>query len=350
MIQCNQMNVNVYKSKNSITMNDIAREAGVSVATVSRFINNETSVSAAKAERIQAVIQQFHYKPNLYARGLKTNRAMQIMLIVPDITNPYYARLYDVVQNIAHKEKYVVILFNTNEEEENEFKAIELLSELNCDGVIFCSVSENFEIVERLKAFNKPVVASSSFEYRYFDTVHGIKPGQGVYLGTKYLLENGHRVIGFAGGNPKSILNDRRYSGYKRALAEYGISAEQQYCFSHSFTLEGGYQAGEYFSRHINRLSAVACANDMIAIGMMQYFDKVGIQVPKDISIVGMDNIAMSEVVRPALTTVSNNSEEFAEKAARLLFDRVLHGYEGAAREVFCDRTLVERETVLRRS
>ena len=328
-------------------MNDIAREAGVSVATVSRFINNETAVSSEKAERIKKVIQEFRYKPNLYARGLKTNRAMQIMLIVPDIKNPYYARLYDVLQSIAHKEKYVVILFNTNEDEANEFKAIELLDELNCDGVIFCSTSDNPEIIEKLKELNKPVVSSSSFEYRYFDTVHGIKPGQGVYIGTKCLLENGHRTIGFAGGNPNSILNDRRYSGYKRALGEYGIQVDPQYCFSHSFTLEGGYQAGEYFAKYLQHLSAVVCANDMIAIGLMQYFDKTGIRVPADVSIVGMDNIAMSEVVRPALTTVTNNSEEFAEKAAQLLFDRVLRGYEGEARELFCGRTLVERETVL---
>lgn len=329
-------------------MNDIAREAGVSVATVSRYINNENAVRAEKAERIRNVIEELHFTPNRYARGLKTNRAMQIMLIVPDIKNPYYARLYDVLQNIAHREKYIVILFNTNEEEANEFRAIELLSEINCDGVIFCSVSDKPEIIERLRALNKPVVASSSFESRCFDTVHGMLPGQGVYLGTKCLLDNGHRRIGFAGGNPKSILNDRRHSGYKRALEEYGITADERYCFSHSFTLEGGYRAGEYFAKHIGEISAVACANDMIAIGMMQYFDKVGVKVPSDISIVGMDNIDMSEMVRPALTTVTNNSEEFAEKAADLLFDRVLRGYESEPREVFCGRTLVERETVLR--
>lgn len=327
-------------------MNDIAREAGVSVATVSRFINNDAAVSPEKAERINKTIQKFRYKPNRYARGLKINRAMQIMLIVPDIKNPYYARMYDVLQGIAYKEKYVVILFNTNESEANEFQAIELLGELNCDGVIFCSVSDNLEIIKKLQELHKPVVSSSSFDYRYFDTVHGIAPGQGVYLGTKFLLEKGHREIGFAGGNPKSVLNERRYSGYKRALREYGIEAKREYCFSDSFTLEGGYQAGEYFAKNLNRISAVSCANDMIAIGMMQYFEKAGIKVPEDVSIVGMDNIGMSEVVRPALTTVTNNSDEFAQKAARLLFDRVLRDYEGEAREEFCDRTLVERETV----
>lgn len=340
------MNENVYKSKKSITMNDIAREAGVSVATVSRFINNEMFVSPEKAERIQKAIDKFHYVPNRYARGLKTQRAMQIMLIVPDIKNPYYAKLYDVLQSIAHREKFIVILYNTNEDEENELKAIDLVNELNCDGIVFCSVSDKKEIIEKLSALGKPVVSSSSFDSKIFDTVHGVKPGQGVYLGTRYLLDNGHREIGFAGGNPRSVLNSRRFFGYRRAMEEENLPVKEEYCFSDSFSLEGGYKAGEYFSALPVRPTAVVCANDLIAIGMMQYFAKIGVDVPGDLSIVGMDNISMSEMIRPALTTVFNDSEEFAVKAAELLFDRILRGYEGEAREAFCERKLIVRESV----
>lgn len=342
------MDVNVYKSQKAITMHDIAREAGVSVATVSRFINHETAVGEEKSRRIQAAIDKFDYTPNRYAKGLKISRSMQIMLIVPDIKNPYYARLYDVLQSIAHSEKYVVILYNTNESEESEFHALHLVSELNCDGVVFCSVSDGDEILSCMQKLHKPIVASSSFEKKLFDTVHGIKPGQGVYLGTKYLLDNGHARIGFAGGNPRSVLNDRRMSGYRRAMEERGIPVREEYFYSNAFSLEGGYRAGEYFARLPDRPTAIACANDMIAIGIMQYFRTVGIRVPEDVSIVGMDNISMSEIVKPALTTVVNDSAEFAQKAAQLLFDRLLHGYKGGPRELFCGRTLVVRDSVKR--
>ena len=341
-----KMDVNVYNSQKAITMHDIAREAGVSVATVSRFINNDGVVGADKSKRIQAAIEKFDYTPNRFAKGLKISRSMQIMLIVPDIKNPYYARLYDVLQNIAHREKYVVILYNTNESEESEFNALRLVSELNCDGVVFCSVSDGEEILARMQKLHKPIVASSSFEKKLFDTVHGIKPGQGVYLGTKYLIENNHTRIGFAGGNPRSVLNDRRMSGYCRAMQESTIPIRDEYVFSNAFSLEGGYRAGEYFARLTDRPTAIACANDMIAIGIMQYFRTVGIRVPEDISIVGMDNISMSEIVKPALTTVVNDSAEFAEKAAQLLFDRLLHGYKGGPRELFCGRTLIVRDSV----
>ncbi len=329
-------------------MNDIAKEANVSVATVSRFINNGSLVRGERAERIRAAIEKFGYVPNRYARGLKISRSMQIMLVVPDIKNPYYARLYDVIQSIAHREHYVVILYNTNEEEESEDHAIRLVSELNCDGIIFCSVSDSEEVAEKLRRLNKPVVSSSGFRSHLFDTVHGVQPGQGLYLGTKYLLENGHRRIAFAGGNPKSVLNDRRLSGYRRAIEEAGIGFDEKYIFSNSFTLEGGYLAGQYFTRLTERPTAVACANDMIAIGLMQYFNSVGINVPDDISVVGMDNIAMSEIVKPGLTTVSNDSGEFAEKAAKLLFDRILYGYAGEPRESICSRTLIVRGSVRR--
>ena len=327
-------------------MNDIAKEAGVSVATVSRYINNDTFVDEEKALKIEEAIKKYNYVPNRIARGLKMRRTMQIMLVVPDIKNPYYAKMYDVVQSIAYNEKYTVLLFNTNEDPTNEINAIRLISELNCDGIIFCSTSDNQEIIDALSKLNKPIVCSSSFDKKLFDTVHGVKPGQGVYLGTTHLISKGHKKIAFAGGNPKSILNNRRYSGYKRALEENNISINENYYFSKSFTLEGGYQAGEYFASLKDRPTAIACANDMIAIGIMQYFSSVGIEVPKDISIVGMDDIAMSEIVKPSLTTVKNDSSEFAEKAIKLLFERMSGEYQGSAREEFCKRLLIERNTV----
>ncbi len=342
------MDVNVYNTPRAVTMHDIAREAGVSVATVSRFINNEGAVGEEKSRRIRAAIEKFDYTPNRFAKGLKISRSMQIMLIVPDIKNPYYARLYDVLQSIAHREKYVVILYNTNESEENEFNALRLVAELGCDGVVFCSVSDGEEILKSLQKLHRPIVSSSGFDRKLFDTVHGVKPGQGVYLGTRHLLENGHKKVAFAGGNPRSVLNDRRMSGYRRAMQEAGLPVRDGYIFSSAFSLEGGYRAGEYFAQLSERPTAIACANDMIAIGIIQYLRTVGIRVPEDISIVGMDNISMSEIVKPALTTVVNDSAEFAEKAAQLLFDRLIGGYKGEPRELFCGRTLVERDSVRR--
>ena len=333
------------KYNKNITMNEIAIEAGVSVATVSRYINKQ-KVSEKRAKKVEEAIKKFNFKPNLAAKGLKTSKSNQIMLVVPDITNPYYSNMYNVVQELSSKKGYVAILYNTNESIENEKKAIDLIYQLNCDGVIFCSTTDNKEIIDRLTNLDKPVVSSSSFESGVFDTVHGRISGYGVYIGTNYLINKGHRLIGYAGGPTDSIYNKRRYSGFIRSLNEHNIKFDEKYNHSSLFSIDGGRETAKYFMSLDKMPSAIACANDMIAIGIIYFFTEHGIKVPEDVSIVGMDNINLSELIKPALTTVTNDSGEFAEKAIKLLFDRIDGTYSGSSREEICSRVLIERQTV----
>ena len=181
-----------------------------------------------------------------------------------------------------------------------------------------------------------------------FDTVHGIKSGQGVYLGTSHLIEYNHVKIAYAGGTPHSILNKRRLSGYERAMREHKLPIRKEYEFAGAFTVQGGIAAGEYFCRLPEMPTAVACANDMIAIGVMQYLQRIGKRVPEDVSVVGMDNVEYAEYFNPSITTVSNDSSEFADKAMDLLFSRIDGSYEGKPRECLCDRRLIVRNSTRR--
>lgn len=340
----------IVKKKKSLTMNDVARVAGVSNATVSRYINNQSCVTKKTGKKIEAAIKMLNYRPNRTARSLKTNRAMQIMMIVPDIKNLYYADMYKTIQKIAYKHNYSVILFSTDQETNKEIEAINLVKELGCDGLIFCSIYDDEKVLAELKNLDIPIVTSNTFDKLIFDTVHGIRRGQGVYIGTCHLLEYGHKRIGYAGGNPDSILNVRRESGYKEALQEHGIPIDEELIFSSSFDIHGGTVAGEYFAGLNERPTAIACANDMIAIGIIQHFNRVGISVPDDVSIVGMDNIEFTEFFKPTITTVSNDSSEFATKAMHLLLSRMAGEYTGPPREEVCERKLIVRQTVKRLS
>ncbi len=128
-------------------------------------------------------------------------------------------------------------------------------------------------------------------------------------------------------------------------MNEHGLPIRKEYEFAGAFTVQGGIAAGEYFSSLPEMPTAVACANDMIAIGLMQYFQRNGIQVPDDVSVVGMDNIEYAEYFNPSITTVTNDSGEFAEKAMSLLFSRIDGSYTGDPRECLCDRRLIVRNS-----
>ena len=335
------MDVNVYNTPRAVTMHDIAREAGVSVATVSRFINNEGAVGEEKSRRIRAAIEKFDYTPNRFAKGLKISRSMQIMLIVPDIKNPYYARLYDVLQSIAHREKYVVILYNTNESEENEFNALRLVAELGCDGVVFCSVSDGEEILKSLQKLHRPIVSSSGFDRKLFDTVHGVKPGQGVYLGTRYLLENGHQKVAFAGGNPRSVLNDRRMSGYRRAMQEAGLPVRTEDMCVSGFRMEEGYARAKDLlqARHPD---GIFCATDAIAIGAMQACRELGLRVGEDVLIAGVGDTTLGQVTATPLTTAHLHYKTSGQEAAQLLL-RLLSSQGAGVRNVCLGYEIMER-------
>jgi LacI family transcriptional regulator len=272
------------------------------------------------------------------------NRSTQIMMIVPDIENPFYSVAYKVVQDIALQKGYTVTLYNSNGIEGNELNAIEIAHGLKIDGLIFCSINDYPQVFKALKDFGKPVVASNSFGELNFDTVHSIK-GQGLYVTTNYLLSLGHTKIAYAGGDENSVLNERRFTGYQKALSEAGINLRPEYVFNFDFSMEGGYRAAKYFIGLSELPAAIACANDLIAMGVIQTLIGNGNRVPEDVSVTGMDNIEFSKLCMPPITTVTNNSREFAENCMELLLTRISQEYEGAPREYLTSRKLVVRES-----
>ncbi|MDR0831851.1 MAG: LacI family transcriptional regulator [Bacillales bacterium] len=328
-------------------MNDVARLANVSNATVSRYLNSKTFVDKEKAQAIEKAVEVLNYKQNKIARFLKTDKTMQIMMVVPDIENPYYAKMYKTIQKLAYKNDYTVLLFNTDDKKEKEKEALKLVDELRVDGLIFCSTNDYPEVIEGLKQVNACIVSSNSFDNFYFDTVHANK-GESVYLGTKHLLDYGHLNIGYAGGTVGSILNKRRKGGYIRALQERNISIKEENIFDYSFSIEGGLKAGEYFSKRKD-ITGVACANDLIAMGIIQYYIKNNLKLPQELSIVGVDDIEYASYYNPSITTVKNDPEEFAINAMNLLLSRLDGTYSGVSREVFSSRRLIIRESTRRK-
>jgi len=329
------------------TIRDIAKEAGVSIATVSRFLNGSGYVDSETRNKLEYITNKFNYKPSRAAQSLKTGKSRQIMLVVPDICNPFYSTMAKTVQFLAKEKGYIVTLYNTNEIISEEISSIKASSQICAEGIILCSIYIRDEVIEELEQSGIHAVVANSYEKTAFDSVHGLRGG-GTYLAAKHLINLGHRRIAFAGGPKDSAIESSRYYGYLRALSEADLETDHRYCFEMGFSEESGYKAGKYFSALIPAPTAVCCANDLIALGLLTAFNESGIRVPEDLSVTGMDNIPFTNVSRPRLTTVTNDSSAFAESAVRLLFDRIQGSYWGPPREVVIPRQLIVRDSTSR--
>jgi len=325
------------------TIRDVAKEAGVAISTISRYLNQSGYVDTETGLRIASAVQSLNYMPTRAAQTLKTRRSRQIMLVVPDIGNPFYSEMAKVVQASARDRGYALVLYNTNESTSEEIEAIRTADATQSDGIILCSIHVRDEVVQSLVSTGTPAILANSYEHCPFDTVHGVR-GAGTLVSMRHLLELGHRRIAFAGGPADAETAVRRKFGYHQALTEAGISLDETLCFEMGFSEQAGYKAGKYFSSLRRLPTAICCANDLIALGVLEALTESGLQVPEQISVTGMDNIPFTHLSRPPLTTVTNDSTEFGRHVSRLLFER-LEGYLGPPREVLVERRLVIRSS-----
>lgn len=320
------------------TIQDVANTANVSVATVSRFINGSAFVLPETAKRIEQAIQELNYHPNIMARALKTEKTHTIMMIVPDISNSYYAEQYKIVQRIGEQSQYTTILYNSNQLLENELHAISLAQKHRCDGLIFQSVFRNAESIQRLKMLQIPVVTPP-----YFEKKKDFEPA--IYNTTRYLISLGHKSILYVGGARQTWTNTLRRNGFKKAMDEAGLKYNPNEWYEIEFSPEAGYKAGKSINTLKDKPTAICAANDQLAIGLMLAFQEAGIRVPNDISVTGMDDNEYARLLDPPLTTVRNDPAPIAKH----MIEKLLHMIE-RDKPLPEDLTLSQAEVIIRGS
>lgn len=331
-------------TKKSVTVKDVAREANVSFSTVSRYLNSSGYVDVKTGEKIDEVIKRLNYRPNRIAQSLKTKSSKNIVLIVPDIQNPFYSKMANQIQHLTLMEGYTVTLLDSEESYENEIKGIHLAQDMSADGIIFASVSKHKSILDELDRCNISSVLVNSYDSCQFDTIHGVRE-QSTYLTTRHLINLGHHKIGFAGGAIGTVIGNSRKNGYIKAMQEAGIPVREDYMFEMGFSSDAGRKCGYYFSALNELPTAICCANDMIALGVLQALSQQGIRVPDQISITGVDDIMYGDLCNPRLTTVTNDSNEFAHYAVKALIERMNGTYSGEARELLISHELIVRDS-----
>ncbi len=302
------------------TIKDVAKKAGVSVATVSYVINGTRNVAPETAARVRAAMEELSYHPNAVAQSLRTRTTHVIGAVISDISNPFFATLIRGAEDCARENGYSLLICNTSEKLENELVYLQLLSRKRVDGMIIAPTGKNDGLIKDLIERGMQIV--------FIDRkVEGVaapavlsENEEGAYQATRYLIEQGHRKIGIVLGLPHVSTTTERLHGYERALAEAGIAADPSLIVYGHSQVEGARKASVTLLDRADRPSAVFATNNLMTIGLMMAIHDLELRCPQDVSVIGFDDFDWAAAFNPPLTTVAQDPYLIGEKAVEILF------------------------------
>jgi DNA-binding LacI/PurR family transcriptional regulator len=327
------------------TIYDVARLAGVSTATVSRALNGTGQVAEAKRAAIDAAVEQLGYRPNTIARSLVTRSTQTIALLLPEITNPFYADLVAGIQQLTLERDYTMLLCTTDFDAEQEERYLRLLRAKHVDGALVDGLVLPPERIARFVEDGFPIVClDRDVNSREVPLVQ-VDNRMGARLATEHLLALGHARIAHIMGAPLRI-SEERLLGYQGALETAGIAPDSSLVALGNFTETGGHDAmEELLAGAGGGLTAVFAANDLSAIGAINAIVASGRSVPGDISVVGFDDLRLARYTSPPLTTIRQPAGEIARHATELLLGMIAGRRPGRLRHLFPPELVVRDST-----
>ncbi|MCG8483936.1 MAG: LacI family transcriptional regulator [Clostridia bacterium] len=335
----------------NVTIKDIAKKANVSIATVSRVINNKSEgVGPETRERILNIIKESNYHPSRIAQGMVTKKTNILGLILPDISNPFFPDLVRGVEDTASHYGYNLVLCNSDKNSDKEEAYIRVLKENNAAGIIYTSVVKRKEKNIKLLLKNKIpfVIMDRSINISNVPKVY-TNNIFGMHEMVEYLINNGHRCIAYISGPKYNSSSEQRLKGFKKALNDAGITIDLELIKDGDYSINSGKACMTEILKTGKCFTAVACANDLMALGALEVLKDKGIRVPQEISITGYDDIVMTTFTTPKLTTVVQPKYEIGCEAAELLI-KLVNGEEIQQKEVILQPKLAIRESVAKRS
>jgi DNA-binding LacI/PurR family transcriptional regulator len=304
------------------TMEDIAKAVGVSKTTVTNALSGKSNVSDATRQRILQCAQELGYRPNTLARGLAQGKTYTIGLVLPSIANPFYPELAEAIEDIARRAGYQTVLCNTHKDLSLGRQQIERLVSRWVDGCVIMEASLDISDISQYFQQGLPIVLC---DWQECETPPEIPLVRGDFfragqLAARHLLDLGHRHVAVIVDEPWQIL---RLQGFCSVLQEAGITLSREMVQQGYSTPESGYRAAKNLLAYPERPTAIFATTDMMAIGVLDALIDEGLQVPQDVSLVGLDDIMVATHVRPALTTIAIPKEQLAKDAIELLLNQV---------------------------
>jgi len=323
------------------TMRDVAQRAGVSIKTVSRVVNGQGEISEATRKRVLDAIRDLDFRPNVLARGLVSGKTLSVGLIIPQITDPFFPEVVLGVESVARAQHYNVFLCNTNDDPQQELDYVDALAAKQVDGIILCGSRLSEEDLGRVAA-QHPVSMLTSRRPRSAAVV-SIRGEEGMSAATAHLIRLGHRAIGHIGWPPQGL--NERAEGYRRALRQHGLPFEERWLV---FVPRSSVEAGRFAARRLlaqaPEITAITCYNDLVAIGALQACAELGRRVPDDVAVTGFDDVPMSSLVTPALTTMRVPRYDLGRMVMELLL-RVIASGGRHEEHLYVQPELVVRQT-----
>ncbi|HSL43380.1 MAG TPA: LacI family DNA-binding transcriptional regulator [Anaerolineales bacterium] len=329
----------IKQRKKSITIKDLADKANVSIASVSRVINNDPSVRPDIRQAVEQAIKELNYEPKTRNRNGITNR---IGLLIPDITNPYFSLLIKAIASVARIQGKAVVLLNANMHRDTESEHIQSLQQIGLDGLIHIPFSETPDpaLVELVESRFPIVFLDREIN---IDNICAVTSNneEGAYQATTYLLNLGHRDIAFISGLPHLSTSVTRFAGFKRGMAEFGLEPNPDLILQGDTSLKSGLRETKRLLESKHHFTAIFASNDSMAFGAWRALEDAGCSIPQDVSIIGYDDIPFASFI--SLTTIAQPGYEIGRNAMQLLMDLIEGRREPPQRIVLRDSLIIRK-------
>ena len=334
------------------TIKDVARQAGVSVGTVSHVLSETVPVRSVLRDRVLAAIHKLDYQPNFVARSLKANRTKTLGMVISDITNPFFPQVVRGAEDCALKHGYLLNTFNTDDQVEREQQVFALLRSRRVDGILLVvapSPAGDVAHIRKMVESGIPVVCLDRIPQGIALDSVSVDNVKGAQMCVRHLINKGHRRIGIITGSLSLQTAKERLEGYRSALHGASIKPEPGLILEGDFREGSGYRLGKELLLGHHPPTAVFVSNGMMAVGVVRALEEIGMQCPGDIAIASFDDLPLASAFRPHLTAVALPAYQIGSKGAELLIKRVREVTPGKHTTIRLDSELIIRESTATR-
>ena len=334
-----------------VTIQSIAQELGMSVTTISRVLNGlgeKYRISEKTIELVNNTAEKLNYSPNNFAKGLRLKRSSTIGLIVPDITNTWFAQLAWEIENEARKHDYNIFLCNSNDDIKVEKKSIMLLQNWMVDGIIIAPIGlESDHLIKASKEGTPLVLIDRFFEGIDLPYISS-NDYEGAFEAIQYLIDNGHKRIACLQGIVGTSPNNQRVMGYKQALKNNNVAFDPKLVMGADFGYNTGYTCAQKIIKDLKKtkITAIFSTGNQITLGLLKAFKEQKIQIPNDISVISFDEQVYSDLLYTPLTTVSHMNENIGDIALNMVFDQFENNSKSKPKNVVLKSKLIIRDSV----